>query len=55
MRRRPHVVGGLHYLAGWGLAAARGVPRADPHVRAYCRAEQRERARRAIVTRMGVA
>jgi biofilm PGA synthesis N-glycosyltransferase PgaC len=55
MRRRPYVVGGLHYLAGWGLAAARGVPRADPQVRAFCRAEQRERARRAVATRIGAA
>ena len=55
MRRRPYVVGGLHYLAGWGLAAARRVPRADPHVRAFCRAEQRERARRAVATRIGAA
>jgi biofilm PGA synthesis N-glycosyltransferase PgaC len=55
MRRRPYVVGGLHYLAGWGLAAARRLPRADPQVRAYCRAEQRERARRAIAVRAGGA
>jgi poly-beta-1,6-N-acetyl-D-glucosamine synthase len=55
MRRRPYVLGGLHYLAGWGLAAARGLPRADPDVRAHCRAEQRERARRAIFTRAGIA
>jgi poly-beta-1,6-N-acetyl-D-glucosamine synthase len=55
MRRRPYLVGGLHYLAGWGLAAARRLPRADPQVRAYCRAEQRERARRAIAVRAGGA
>jgi biofilm PGA synthesis N-glycosyltransferase PgaC len=55
MRRRPYVLGGLHYIAGWGLAAARGLPRADPQVRAFCRKEQRGRMRRAVTSRMGVA
>jgi len=55
MQRPPYVLGGLHYLAGYGLAAARGVPRAPAPVRAFCRAEQRARARRALATRIGVA
>jgi biofilm PGA synthesis N-glycosyltransferase PgaC len=55
MRRRPYVVGGLNYIAGWGLAALRGVPRADAHVRAFCRQEQRLRMRRAIARRARAA
>jgi len=55
MRRRPYVLGGLSYIAGWGLAAARRVPRADPHVRAHCREEQRLRMRRAVASRLGTA
>ena len=55
MRRRPYVVGGLNYIAGWGLAAVRRVPRADPHVRAFCRQEQRLRMRRALVRRTRAA
>jgi poly-beta-1,6-N-acetyl-D-glucosamine synthase len=45
MRRRPYVVGGLNYAAGWALAAARRRPRAGADVRAFCRAEQARRAR----------
>jgi poly-beta-1,6-N-acetyl-D-glucosamine synthase len=45
MRRRPYVLGGLNYLAGWALAGARRRPRARPDVRAHCRAEQVRRAR----------
>jgi len=55
MRRRPYVLGGLNYIAGWGLAAARRLPRADPHVRAFCREEQRLRMRRAVSSRLGTA
>jgi hypothetical protein len=55
MRRRPYVVGGLNYIAGWGLAALRRVPRADPHVRAFCRQEQRLRMRRGLTRRTGAA
>jgi biofilm PGA synthesis N-glycosyltransferase PgaC len=55
MGRRPYVLGGLSYLAGWGLAAARSVPRARPEVRAFCRAEQRDRARRALAARVRAA
>jgi hypothetical protein len=55
MRRRPYVLGGLQYIAGWSLAAARRLPRADAQVRAFCRAEQRDRARRALSGRVGVA
>jgi biofilm PGA synthesis N-glycosyltransferase PgaC len=45
LRDRPRVLGGLHYLAGWGLAAARRAPRADPEVRARARREQLARIR----------
>jgi biofilm PGA synthesis N-glycosyltransferase PgaC len=53
MRRRPYVLGGLNYIAGWGIAAARRLPRADPQVRAFCREEQRLRMRHAVTSRMG--
>jgi biofilm PGA synthesis N-glycosyltransferase PgaC len=55
MRRRPYVLGGLHYVAGWSLAAVRRLPRADPQVRAFCRTEQRHRAQRALARRVGAA
>ena len=55
MRRRPYVLGGLNYIAGWGLAAARRLPRADRDVRAFCREEQRLRMRRAVASRLGTA
>ena len=43
MPDRPRLACGLAYLGGYLLAAARGVPRADPGVRARLRREQRER------------
>jgi hypothetical protein len=55
MRRRPYGLGGLTSLAGWGLAAARRLPRADRDVRAFCREEQRLRMRRAVASRLGTA
>jgi hypothetical protein len=47
--RRPRVIGGLNYLVGWALAAARGAPRADVHLRRAVRREQLARARRKTV------
>lgn len=55
MRRRPYVLGGLNYIAGWGMAGVRRLPRAEAHVRAFCRAEQRLRMRRAVASRLGAA
>jgi Glycosyl transferase family 2/O-Antigen ligase len=43
--RRPRVVGGLNYLVGWLLAAARGAPRAESHLRRAVRQEQIAKAR----------
>jgi hypothetical protein len=45
LRDRPFVLGGLHYGAGWALAAARRVPRVEPEVRAHARREQLLRIR----------
>jgi biofilm PGA synthesis N-glycosyltransferase PgaC len=42
-RARPVGVCGLHYVAGWALAALRRSPRAEPEARAFLRAEQRRR------------
>ncbi|HYH59632.1 MAG TPA: glycosyltransferase family A protein [Thermoleophilaceae bacterium] len=39
-RRRPHVLGGLAYLAGWAGAALRRVPRAEPELREFVRRDQ---------------
>jgi hypothetical protein len=47
--RRPRIVGGLNYLAGWAFAAARGAPRADVHLRRAVRREQLARAWRRTV------
>jgi hypothetical protein len=44
--RRPRVIGGLNYLVGWALAAARGAPRAEAHLRRAVRREQIAKARR---------
>ena len=49
MRRRPWVLGGLHYLAGWLGAALRRLPRADERSRAQARRE--ELARLKVVSR----
>jgi biofilm PGA synthesis N-glycosyltransferase PgaC len=44
-RRKPYVIGGLNYLAGWALAAMRRMPRADPDVRRAVRREEIARLR----------
>jgi glycosyltransferase involved in cell wall biosynthesis len=44
--QRPRVVGGLSYVAGWGLAALRRAPRAEPELRSYVRRVQLQRLRR---------
>jgi glycosyltransferase involved in cell wall biosynthesis len=45
MRGRPRVLGGLHYLAGWTLAAIRRAPRAEPDLRRQVRRENVARLR----------
>ena len=45
MRERPRVLGGVHYMAGWCLAAARRVPRAEPELRRHVRRENIARLR----------
>lgn len=51
-RMRPYVLGGANYLWGWGVAALRRYPRAEPETRAYARREDLARigtlARRAL-------
>jgi glycosyltransferase involved in cell wall biosynthesis len=42
---RPRVLCALHYLAGWAMAAARRVPRAEPEARAFVRDENLRRLR----------
>jgi hypothetical protein len=39
MRQRPLLLGGLNYLWGWLVAAARRQPRAESPLRAYIRQE----------------
>jgi glycosyltransferase involved in cell wall biosynthesis len=39
----PVMLGGVSYLAGWGLAALRRAPRAEPELRAYVRRDQLRR------------
>jgi biofilm PGA synthesis N-glycosyltransferase PgaC len=51
--RRPLLLGGASYLAGWALAAARRLPRAPADVRAHLRREQLSRIRRAVAGRDG--
>jgi len=48
-RRRPRVVGGLNYLAGWTTAALRRAPRADAELRAAMRSAQLARIRRRLL------
>jgi poly-beta-1,6-N-acetyl-D-glucosamine synthase len=50
-RRRPRVIGGVNYLIGWAVAAARRAPRADPQVRKAMRRDQLARIRRRLVRR----
>jgi hypothetical protein len=45
LRERPPVLGGLAYVAGWGYAALKRYPRAEPEVRAVVRREQLRRIR----------
>jgi hypothetical protein len=45
MRDPPVLLCGLHYLAGWILAAARRTPRAESELRAFVRREHRHRMR----------
>jgi glycosyltransferase involved in cell wall biosynthesis len=45
MADRPRVLCGAHYLAGWGLAALRGAPRAEPELRAFVARENLGRIR----------
>lgn len=54
-RRRPYVIGGLHYLAGWTIAALRRAPRAAPETRRAVRREElaRLRAKANLVLRRG--
>jgi biofilm PGA synthesis N-glycosyltransferase PgaC len=51
LRDRPFGLGGAHYIAGWALAAARRVPRAEPEVRAHARREQLRRIRAMLADR----
>jgi biofilm PGA synthesis N-glycosyltransferase PgaC len=39
-RRRPYVMGGLSYLAGWAGAALSAAPRMEPETRRFLRREQ---------------
>jgi glycosyltransferase involved in cell wall biosynthesis len=48
MGRPPYVVGGATYVLGWGMAAARRRPRAEPEVRAFRRREELRRLRGAL-------
>jgi hypothetical protein len=48
-RRRPRVVGGLNYLAGFTMAALRRAPRADPDLRAAMRKAQLSRIGRRVL------
>jgi poly-beta-1,6-N-acetyl-D-glucosamine synthase len=45
MRSSPALAGGVSYLLGWCGAALRRVPRAEPELRAFVRADQARRMR----------
>jgi hypothetical protein len=45
MADRPRVLCGLHYLAGWALAAVRRAPRAEPELRRFVARENLARIR----------
>jgi glycosyltransferase involved in cell wall biosynthesis len=51
--RRPRVIGGLNYLAGWSLALLRRAPRADPELRRAVRREQLAKGRRRVIALLG--
>jgi len=55
MRDRPRVLGGVHYVAGWMMAALRRMPRAEPELRAWVRREQLRRIRRRVRRSLGAA
>jgi glycosyltransferase involved in cell wall biosynthesis len=46
--RRPRLIGGLNYLAGWAVAAVQRAPRAEPALRRAVRHEQLAKARRRL-------
>jgi hypothetical protein len=46
--RRPRIVGGLNYWAGWALCYLRRAPRVDPHLRRAVRRAQLQRMRRRL-------
>jgi biofilm PGA synthesis N-glycosyltransferase PgaC len=48
MRERPLLLGGLNYLYGWLVAAARRYPRAEASLRAYTRQEDLARLRQRL-------
>jgi poly-beta-1,6-N-acetyl-D-glucosamine synthase len=48
LRHEPRLLGGLSYVAGWGLAALRHAPRAEPELRAYVRRSQLRRLRQRV-------
>lgn len=53
MRRRPWVVGGLNYVAGWSAAGLRRVPRIEAEVRTFARQEQLTRMRDRVASLTG--
>jgi glycosyltransferase involved in cell wall biosynthesis len=48
MRRRPLLLAGLAYLAGWAAGGLRRAPRAEAATRSFLRREQRERMARLV-------
>ena len=47
-KRKPRLIGGIHYLAGWSTAWVRRSPRADPEIRAVVRQTQLSRVRQRL-------
>jgi biofilm PGA synthesis N-glycosyltransferase PgaC len=47
-KRKPRVIGAIHYLLGWAGAWMRRAPRADPEIRAAIQRSQLERLRRRL-------
>jgi poly-beta-1,6-N-acetyl-D-glucosamine synthase len=45
----PRVIGGINYMIGWARAGIRGLPRAEPEVRAVVRRGQLQRIRRRLL------
>lgn len=50
-RDRPFLIGGANFVLGWLLAAARGMPRAEPELREFVRREQTLRLLRPLSRR----